>query len=256
MMGTYGRYDLVCESLACFLQQTALDNATLLIYNQHPRPMAFDHPRVRVVNETPAPSPLRFIRQRMVELSDASCELIHFWDDDDLYLPWHLEDALAQFGDAVAWKPASSWFSRHNTEFERLSNTFEGSWTLRRDFVVGVPIDLHPDYTDHPAYPEASAAGRLRMTEFGGRTSYIYRWANGSDHLSGRLAAGSLQRQGSAVAAWRDAQSAFEGDGTLVPADLTLRWLQFLDGVRSQVMPADMNWLEAKLFPDAGGNPV
>ena len=90
LMGTYGRYSLVCEALACFLKQTALSQATMLIYNQHPVPLQFDHPRVRVVNEAPPPGSLRFIRDRMHQRADPSADLIHWWDDDDLYLPWHL----------------------------------------------------------------------------------------------------------------------------------------------------------------------
>ena len=62
-MGTFGRYSLVCESLACFLHQSEVSKATLLIYNQHPAPLRFDHPRVRVVNEELAPAPLRQIRR-------------------------------------------------------------------------------------------------------------------------------------------------------------------------------------------------
>ena len=108
LMGTYGRYGLACEALACFLQQTQISQATLLIYNQHPVPLHFDHPRVRIVNEVPPAGSLRYIRQRMHELADPSADLIHWWDDDDLYLPWHLDDCLTHIGDSVAWKPASS----------------------------------------------------------------------------------------------------------------------------------------------------
>jgi hypothetical protein len=94
LMGTYGRHALACEALACFLQQSELSNATLLVYNQHPVPLRFNHPRVRVVNEAPPVGSLRHIRKRMLELSDPSADLIHWWEDDDLYLPWHLKDCL------------------------------------------------------------------------------------------------------------------------------------------------------------------
>jgi len=55
-MGTHGRYSVAREALACFLQQAATAEATLLIYNQHPLPLYFDHPRVRVVNEVSPPT--------------------------------------------------------------------------------------------------------------------------------------------------------------------------------------------------------
>ena len=143
LMGTYGRYGLACEALACFLQQSRISQATLLIYNQHPVPLRFDHPKVRIVNETPPPGSLRYVRQRMHELADPAAELIHWWDDDDLYLPWHLDDCLAHIGDNFAWKPASSWTSLRNVEFSRHKNRFEGSWVLRADYVKTAPLDTH-----------------------------------------------------------------------------------------------------------------
>lgn len=248
LLGTYGRYDLVCESLACFLSQTAVGDATLLIYNQHPTPMTFEHPRVTVVNEAAPPMAQRYIRHRMVELSDPSIELVHFWDDDDLYLPWHIEDTLASVGSAAAWKPATSWTSYYNTAFERGANTFEGSWTMRRRFVIETPIDGHPAYTDHPAYREAQVERQLATTEFGDRTSYIYRWSNGAEHLSAHLSSGSLEQQRTAVAAFRAAPNKVRNGGKLEPTDLSLRWLQFVDGVRPRVASNDMRWLEARLF--------
>src|SRR3954462_13721724 len=117
-MGTDGRYSLACEALACFLQQTTIANATLLIYNQHPVPLRFDHPKVRVVNETPPAAALRHIRKRMLDLADPSADLIHWWDDDDLYLPWHLEDCLRNIGQNVAWKPESNWIVTAPSTFE------------------------------------------------------------------------------------------------------------------------------------------
>jgi hypothetical protein len=230
LMGTYGRYGLACEALACFLQQTQISQATLLIYNQHPVPLHFDHPRVRVVNEVPPAVSLRYIRKRMVELVDASADLIHWWDDDDLYLPWHLDDCLAQIKDNVAWKPASSWISRGNTEFLLNKNRFEGSWVLRADYVKAAPLDTHPNYPDLPVFRQTEDAKLLATTELGGRTSYIYRWANGAEHLSAR-GGGDEAVQMQNIQAWRQRSDDVRRHGLLVPADLTARWIQYLKGI-------------------------
>ena len=239
LMGTYGRYALVCESLACFLQQTALADATLLIYNQHPAPLSFDHPRVRVVNETPPPQALRHIRRRMLELADPAADLIHFWDDDDLYLPWHVEDCLRHIGDAVAWKPARSWMSLGNEKFSLDANTFEGSWVFRAGYVRAAPLDTHPAYTDHPVYRQTLDAGALAATDLGGRTSYIYRWANGSEHLSQYGGAGDDATQRLNAALWRKGSRDLGAGGRLVAAELRPRWRQYLDGTRHLVSPAE-----------------
>ena len=248
LMGTYGRYQLACEALACFLQQSKLQQATLLIYNQHPVPLSFDHPRVRVINEAPPEGSLRYIRQRMHELADPSAELIHWWDDDDLYLPWHLEDCLNHIGTNVAWKPASCWMSERNAEFSRHTNTFEGSWVFRANYLKAAPLDTHPDYTDHPIVRQTTDAGRLATTELGGRTSYIYRWATGSVHVS-YCSGGSEETQQQNIESWRSNSSDVRPDGKLVPADMTLRWRQYLDGIKEQVTSEEWELNRRDLSP-------
>jgi hypothetical protein len=181
LMGTYGRYSLAREALACFLQQSEISNATLLIYNQHTVPLSVDSPKVRVVNEAPPAGSLRHIRKRMHDLSEPSADLLHWWDDDDLYLPWHLKDCLDHIGTNVAWKPTSSWLSMANVEYSRKVNTFEGSWVFRAGYLKVAALDTHPGYTDHPVIRQTLDTGKLATTDLEGRTSYIYRWAIGTE---------------------------------------------------------------------------
>ena len=247
LMGTYGRYELVCEALACFLQQTALSNATLLIYNQHPEPLFFEHPRVRVVNETGPKRALRYIRQRMHELAMPDADLIHWWDDDDLYLPWHLQDCLDHIGDSVAWKPATSWLSWANTRYVRDRYRFEGSWIFRTHYLKSAPIDTHPDYTDHPVILQTEESGMLATTELSDLTSYIYRWDTGTPHLSAFGASGSDEQQAEYVELWRSRSTDVRPGGQLRPADLSLRWQQYLDGIKDQVAPENWERIGASL---------
>ncbi len=235
LLGTYGRYSLVCEALACFLEQTALSQSTLLIYNQHPVPLHFEHPRVRVVNEIEPPRPLRYLRQRMLELADPFADLIHFLEDDDLYLPWHLEDCLGHIGDNVAWKPATSWISLGNVEFSRTKNYFEGSWIFKADYLRSAPVDTHPTYIDHPVHKLTWDARLLATTELEGRTSYIYRWATGTNHLSGYGGVADLETQRANAVAWQSRNNDVCATGEIIPADLALRWQQYLEGIKNQV---------------------
>jgi len=240
LMGTCGRYALACEALACFLQQSVQSEARLLIYNQHPVPLSFDHPRVRVVNEAPPNGSLRFIRQRMLELADpGGADLVRWWDDDDLFLPWHLEDCLEHIGESVAWKTASSWLSERNEKFTLCRNRFEGSWIFRVDYLRSAPIDTHPTYTDHPVVMQTEEAGLLATTDLGGRTSYIYRWDIGAEHVSGYGASGDEATQEKNLETWRRRSNDVLSDGQLVPADMTLLWQRYLDGTRDKVSPEE-----------------
>jgi hypothetical protein len=235
LMGTHGRYSLASEALACFLQQSALSQATLLIYNQHPVPMRCQHPRVRVVNEAPPAGSLRYIRHRMHELATPDAELIHWWDDDDLYLPWHLEDCLNHIGNNVAWQPASSWIWAGDARLSRQVRPFEGSWVFRADYLRRAPLHTHLEYTDHPVIRQTWDAKLLATTELGGRTSYIYRWATGSEHVSGYGGSFSEEAQRANITSWRRRNNDVRLEGTLRPADMLLRWGQYLDGIKGQV---------------------
>jgi hypothetical protein len=250
LMGTYGRFTLASEALACFLQQTVTTGATLLIYNQHPLPLRFDHPRVRIVNETPPARSLRHIRQRMLELADPDADLIHFWDDDDLYLPWHLADCVAHIGASPAWKPASCWIAWHGGVFSREQNLFEGSWVFQSGVLRSAALDTHPTYTDHPAHLQLYEAGRLATTELGAATSYIYRWGTGKEHLSGYGADthDNLQRRN--VALWRARSTDVRADGRLVPADLSQCWADYLAATRPLLSKAEWE-LNRKRLPES-----
>lgn len=247
LMGTYGRYDLVCESLACFLQQTALEEANLLIFNQHPVPLSFDHPRVRVVNERMENVGLRDIKKRMVELSDTSVEFTHWWDDDDLYLPWHLEDCLRNIGLHEAWKPIQSWWTPTGKRHELSENGFEPSWLLRTKAILDAPFDAYPLYPDHPVNMELWEGGKVAKTELGAFSSYIYRWGNGRRHISGHpLKAPSDQAEG--VNRARSDERPTRNDGKLVAVDLWPQWNRFLRSIRSQVTPTEYDEIHMRLM--------
>jgi hypothetical protein len=247
LMGTYGRHQLASEALACFLAQSGAAQATLLIYNQHPVQLKFAHPRVRIVNETLPAQSLRFIRRRMLDLADPAADLIHFWDDDDLYLPWHLQDCVAHIGAAAAWKPASCWVSERNVTFARHRNTFEGAWVFRADYLQAAPLDTHPTYTDHPVYRQTVAAGLLAVTELAGATSYIYRWDNGAEHVSGYAAAGDEAAQRHNIEQWRRRSVDVRAGGELAPADLTPRWRAYLAGIKHIVTAEEWELARARL---------
>jgi hypothetical protein len=178
---------------------------------------------------------LRHIRHRMHELADPSAEFIHWWDDDDLYLPWHLEDCLTHIGDHAAWKPESSWISHKNVHYSFHSLRFEGSWMFRADYVRAASLDGHADYTDHPMIWELLNNNLVATTEFAGRTSYIYRWDNGAQHVSGYGPGFDDETQVKNIESWRRYSDDVHAAGTMVPADLKLRWQQYLDGTKDLV---------------------
>ena len=105
--------------------------------------------------------------------------------------------------------------------------------------MTGVQTCALPIY--HPVIRQAEDAGLLATTELGDRTSYIYRWATGTEHLSG-YGSGSDEKQVENIEMWRSRSTDVGPGGPLMPADLSVRWQQYLDGIRDRVMPEDFEF--------------
>jgi len=94
IMPTYGRPDYVSESIAMFLSQD-YPNKELIVLNDCPgQTFQCDCKDVIVINR-----PNRFAslgEKRNECILRSTGDLIAVWDDDDLYLPWHLRFTVEQ----------------------------------------------------------------------------------------------------------------------------------------------------------------
>jgi FkbM family methyltransferase len=179
----------------------------------------------------------------MLDLSDSSAELIQWWNETSLYLPWHLEQCLSNIGSSVAWKPESSWFQSDDS-FTLLRHLFEGSWTFRAAYLRAAPLDTHWRYSGHPVFLQTVDAGLLTTTEFGARTSYISHSEHEMQSVSVRSLDASPDQTVSADNLEFSAHKLEFADEVrsevyLAPIDLNFRWRQYLDGILGQVTPQD-----------------
>jgi len=104
---TYGRFELLRAAVGCFVRQTHADR-DMLILNDAPVPIECDVPGVRVINETGFDS----LGEKYARLLDeAEGPVIAHWEDDDLYLPWHLASAAEVIEGTIGGvvKPRLSW---------------------------------------------------------------------------------------------------------------------------------------------------
>lgn len=102
---TYGRFQLLRRALTCFLTQDYPDKH-LLICNDAPVPIKIDPhwaDQVTVWNRHAAFRRLGKKRQRLLERIAGQSPIAAHWDDDDLYLPWHLSRAIAALIEQDAW---------------------------------------------------------------------------------------------------------------------------------------------------------
>jgi hypothetical protein len=93
---TYGRVDLLEESLYSFLNQKYDGESEMLIVNDYPeQKLYFDHPKVRIINLDKTFDTIGEKENFAVE--NCKYDTIAVWDDDDIALPNHLENINKYF---------------------------------------------------------------------------------------------------------------------------------------------------------------
>jgi len=210
---TYGRLERLRDAVACFLLQD-YPNRWLLILNDAPVPISFRPPLagVAVVNAAPRYETLGHKRQAL--LWAAQTPLAAHWDDDDLYLPWHLSHcAAALSGDTGGprakadqtsdkgpqplapslpqmVKPRGAWWAvGPGAQFHvkgPCHNNFEGQLVF--DCEAARELGGYPPTVSGQAlalmskFQKAEIFHRFDPFPF---VSYVYRWGDGVWHISG-----------------------------------------------------------------------
>ena len=192
---TYGRFERLRDAVACFLLQDYPGERRLLIFNDARSPITVGARRavpVSVIN-----TPTRFAtlgHKRQALLEAAQTALVAHWDDDDLYLPWHITQAVSALHGAVGAsgaKPGAAWWGLGVREcFEvrgPCHNVFEGQMLFDRERAL--QLGGYPPRISGQAgalLGKFKNAGELHTWNPADRDiSYVYRWADGLHHISG-----------------------------------------------------------------------
>ena len=192
---TYGRRaSLLNNSIACFAAQTHRDK-TLLIYddlgtlkNAH-----CDHLDVRILS---SPKRSRSVGEKYNEMiryaneSGIQYDAVAVWDDDDVYLPMHLETHCHCLQNAKWSKPSrivSAYFDPPKEE--TATGRFHGSIAVTRDAIEQVPWIDTTRATFDQEYLSALANHSTPADPCDvAPPQYVYRWQTSqSGHCSGLM---------------------------------------------------------------------
>jgi glycosyltransferase involved in cell wall biosynthesis len=200
LMPTYGRKaSLLSNAIACFVAQTH-PNKSLLIYDDLGTlaDTWCSVPNVYIVSTSErAPNLSDKYNIMLRHAAAASCpyEAVAVWDDDDVYLPHHLQ-AHAQALNVAAWsKPSRIISAFHSPPVEEAADgRFHGSIAVRRDTVSQYPWPDTLRATFDQEYMEELLRVSLphdtlkTMANLGRAPSYVYRWQTSqSSHCSGLM---------------------------------------------------------------------
>jgi hypothetical protein len=192
LMPTYGRPRLVANALACFLAQDCpRDDCRLLVLDDANQiaPQLGDNWEVwSTVKKFPIlPAKYCFLVDRANEWGANAYSV---WDDDDIYLPWHLSSHVRALSLAGWSHPEKVWsLYTGSLALESAAGRFHGALAVRRDFADHVGYWGNSTRCDF----DQQILGRLSHLSLPGHPdcdhppSYVYRWGSThADHCSGR----------------------------------------------------------------------
>lgn len=186
---TYRRPQLLANAIACFTRQTLACRAELLILDDAGQ----IDPQTGLIGDWRILS----VARRFGSLSGkynalaemARGEILVVWEDDDIFLPWHLEAIAAAMADGASWSHPRLVGSLYTGTLaqEPAAGRFHSALAFRRDAwesIGGWPLTRRLDFDQqlmwrlHAAYgPPADSCDSLRGP------SYIFRWGStGSYH--------------------------------------------------------------------------
>ena len=143
---TKGRHQWIERSVRMFLDQT-YENSIQLIYNNSciPQRLNKNLPESRFIlinncqdKETGHPySTLGAIYRDAITYIPEDVDVVSFMDDDDLYLPNHIEEGVKglQKGGKLAYKPYNSYF-KNGDKVILMNNTFEPSIFMKKESLL------------------------------------------------------------------------------------------------------------------------
>jgi glycosyltransferase involved in cell wall biosynthesis len=189
---TYGRPQLLEEAIESFLRQTWQGPKELIVLNDHPeQTLRCDSPNVEVFNINRRLKTLGEKRNLSVAL--AKYENLFVWDDDDIYLPWRIEETMKKLPKDQFFKCPNAWVMNNGKiDKDPGYNLFHGGTAFTRWLFEKVK-----GYAMMNGGEDADLEGRFQhITDTKGeywphtrlpssRLYYIYRWSHGSYHTTG-----------------------------------------------------------------------
>jgi len=165
---------------------------TLLILNDAAVPLHCELPGVEIINASRRAETLGHKRNTL--LYEADTEVLLHWDDDDLYLPWHISEAVAAMDRLHVGmvKPRRAWRIYGTTPEEYTlrppqANRYEGMLVMSRSKAIALG-GYAPMWSGQckPLMAAFDKEGEFLKYDPAPGESYIYRWQSGVSHISSK----------------------------------------------------------------------
>jgi hypothetical protein len=196
---TYGRFTCVERIVAQYHAQT-YQNKELIIFNtdvKHPYELGFEDSSIIIVNndidyESGKPYENRGQICRDA-VTHANGDYFMLADDDDIYLSWHLQQAVEgiEANEKDAWKPERSFFAAPG-KVEMCKNTLEASVIVKMERIreIGFRVDI-TGYEGLSWYTKLRDEGHLDENNSYYLPSYCFNWSDPHE-IAGHKQSGAI----------------------------------------------------------------
>lgn len=196
---SYRRFTCVERIVAQYYAQT-YPNKELIIFNtdeEYPYSLGFEDDSIIVINnninyETGAPYQNRGQICRDA-VTHATGDYFMLADDDDIYLPWHIQQAVdgIEASNKDAWKPEKSFFA-NQSEIKMVMNTLEASVIVKMNRIreIGFRSDL-TGYEGLSWYNKLRDEGHLNEHNKNYVPSYCFNWGDPAE-IAGHKQSGDI----------------------------------------------------------------
>jgi len=196
---TYGRFTCVERIVAQYHAQT-YQNKELIIFNtdeEHPYELGFDDQTIIIVNNEKDYQTNQSYQNRGQICRDAvthaTGDYFMLADDDDIYLPWHLEQAVDGIKEngRDAWKPEKSFFATQSN-LSLVMNTLEASVIVNMNRIreIGFRSDI-TGYEGLSWYTKLRDENQLDEHNKKYVPSYCFNWSDPAE-IAGHKQSGNI----------------------------------------------------------------
>lgn len=196
---TYRRFNCVERIIAQYYAQT-YSNKELIIFNtdvEHPLSLRYIDSNIKIINNDKSFITDKPYTNRGDILNDAivyaSGDYFLLADDDDIYMPWHLQQAVdgIEENGKDAWKPEMSLFAT-TTKIELVKNTLEASVIVKMNRIreIGFRNDL-TGYEGLSWYIKLRDEGELDENNKDFIPSYCFNWSD-TQEMAGHKQSGDI----------------------------------------------------------------
>jgi glycosyltransferase involved in cell wall biosynthesis len=185
---TYGRVDLLEESIYSFINQDYPGKKEMIIVNDYPlQKLVFDHPDVKIYNLDYTFETIG--AKENFAISKCSADIIAVWDDDDIAMPNHLTNIAKYFKkdtDLLQWNRGVLFDEPKITAITGLGNSgivySKSIWKkLGGHFLENAGYDM-----SFVLKIKATSSNIVIASPPDNEVSWFYMWGNRSYHMSGQ----------------------------------------------------------------------